>query len=59
MRRLVTPATGWELPSRPDGRLRLSHNAELQPEAYRLEVDADAVEIEAADSAGLTWGCRP
>ena len=58
VRRLVAPATGWELPSRPDGRLRLSHNAELRPEAYHLEVGADAVEIEAADSAGLTWGVQ-
>ena len=58
VRRLVAPATGWELPSRPDGRLRLSHNADLKPEAYHLEVNADAVEIEAADSAGLTWGVQ-
>ncbi len=58
VRRLVTPATGWELPSRPDGRLRLSRNGELQPEAYHVEVKAETVELEASDAAGLTWAVQ-
>ena len=44
VRRLLHPATGWELPARPDGRLRLSRQRRLRREAYRLEVGDDGIE---------------
>ena len=58
VRRLLGPGTGLDLPAAPDGRLRVTRDETLAPEAYRLEVTEDRVEIAAADPAGVNWAVQ-
>ncbi|MEV7544045.1 beta-N-acetylhexosaminidase [Streptomyces sp. NPDC089915] len=59
LRREVGGATGWALPSGAPGDVRLRlEPAGLGPEAYRLEVGADGVELTGADPAGLFWAAQ-
>ncbi|MFD8147962.1 beta-N-acetylhexosaminidase [Streptomyces sp. NPDC059708] len=59
LRREVGGATGWALPSGAPGDVRLRLDPAGQgPEAYRLEVGADGVELTGADPAGLFWAAQ-
>ncbi|MFB6695199.1 beta-N-acetylhexosaminidase [Streptomyces sp. INR7] len=65
LRRELGAATGWELPPPGPGRagelrLRLDPGAVggLGPEAYRLDVGPDGVELAGATAAGLFWGAQ-
>ncbi|MFF2195193.1 beta-N-acetylhexosaminidase [Streptomyces sp. NPDC058157] len=59
LRREVGGATGWALPAGAPGELRLRlEPGWAEPEAYRLEVGADGVELTGADPAGLFWGAQ-
>ncbi len=58
VRRLLTPGTGLDLPAAADGRLRLTPDAGLPPEAYTLTVSEDGIAITAADDAGVNWATQ-
>lgn len=65
LRRELGAPTGWSLPPAPPGatapiRLRLdpAYGERLGPEAYRLTVGADGVELTGASEAGLYWGVQ-
>ncbi|MGW2666963.1 beta-N-acetylhexosaminidase [Streptomyces sp. NPDC001272] len=65
LRRELGAATGWALPpaapgGRGDVRLRVEPAAleDPAPEAYRLDVGADGVELTGADEAGLFWATQ-
>ncbi|KJY35578.1 beta-N-acetylhexosaminidase [Streptomyces katrae] len=59
LRREVGGATGWALPAGAPGDLRLRLDpAGTGPEAYRLEVGADGVELTGGDAAGLFWAAQ-
>jgi hexosaminidase len=58
VRRLLTPGTGLELPSREGGRIRITADPELGLEAYRLVVSTDRIEISASDSRGVNWAVQ-
>ncbi|MEU4358477.1 beta-N-acetylhexosaminidase [Streptomyces virginiae] len=65
LRRELGAATGWELPPAEPGRsaelrLCLAPGAVggLGPEAYRLDVGPDGVELAGATAAGLFWGAQ-
>jgi hexosaminidase len=58
VRRLLTPGTGFELPTSPDGRLRLHRDPDLAPEAYRLRIDDQALTVEASTETGVVWATQ-
>ncbi|MEW1635829.1 beta-N-acetylhexosaminidase [Streptomyces sp. NPDC093801] len=65
LRRELGAATGWALPpaaagARGDVRLRVDPAAPdgEGPEAYRLEIGADGVELTGGDAAGLFWAAQ-
>ena len=49
---------GFELPTSPDGRLRLRRTPELPDEGYRLAIDGDAITLEAATNVGIVWAAQ-
>jgi hexosaminidase len=57
-RRLLSPGTGLDLPNAEHGAFRISRDATLAAEAYRLEVAADGIEIFAADDRGVNWAIQ-
>ncbi|MFF4581691.1 beta-N-acetylhexosaminidase [Streptomyces sp. NPDC001373] len=66
LRRELGAAAGWALPpaaagARGDVRLRVDPAAAPDgagPEAYRLEIGPDGVELSGADAAGLFWAAQ-
>ncbi|WP_152362101.1 beta-N-acetylhexosaminidase [Microlunatus speluncae] len=56
-RRLLTPGTGLDLLPADDGAFVISE-ADLPPEAYRLEVTPDKITISAADDRGVNWAIQ-
>ncbi|GLX18257.1 beta-N-acetylhexosaminidase [Streptomyces lavendulae] len=69
LRREVGAATGWALHApaagaRGDVRLRIEPGGAdggaggLRPEAYRLDIGPDGVELTGGDAAGLFWGAQ-
>ncbi|MFD6872948.1 MULTISPECIES: beta-N-acetylhexosaminidase [unclassified Streptomyces] len=65
LRRELGAATGWELPdagSGARGDVRLTVDPERAgaggPEAYRLDIGEDGVELTGASAAGLFWGAQ-
>lgn len=57
VRRLLGPGTGLDLLPAADGRLIIAE-ADLPPEAYRLEVTPDGITITAADDRGVNWAVQ-
>ncbi|MFF3017439.1 beta-N-acetylhexosaminidase [Streptomyces sp. NPDC057939] len=65
LRRELGAATGWELPDAGPGArgdVRLAVDPERAggdgPEAYRLDIGEDGVELTGASAAGLFWGAQ-
>lgn len=57
-RRLLTPGTGYDLPSAPDGAFTIVADGSLPAEGYRLVVDAGGIALTASDPAGVNWGVQ-
>lgn len=58
VRRLLAPGTGLDLPSNPEGALRLHQDDSLPPEGYRLEVSSAGIDLLAADHRGVNWATQ-
>ncbi|MET7362686.1 beta-N-acetylhexosaminidase [Streptomyces sp. NPDC005562] len=61
LRTTLGPALGLPLPGGTEGAdnsLSLYVDGSLEPEAYRLTVDADRVEIRGGSGAGVFWGAQ-
>ena len=58
VRRLLSPGTGFELPTAPGGALRLVRDESLGDEAYAVDVTADGIALTAATARGLNWATQ-
>ncbi|MDN5804921.1 MAG: beta-N-acetylhexosaminidase [Microlunatus sp.] len=58
VRRLLSPGTGLELPSSPDGTFRLNRDDDLAEEAYVLEVGSAGIEVTASSTRGVNWAVQ-
>ncbi|WP_394941095.1 beta-N-acetylhexosaminidase [Psychromicrobium sp. YIM B11713] len=53
----LRPATGFPLPERDAGTIRLTVSEELGPEAFHLDITPERIELAGGDAAGVFYGC--
>ncbi len=58
VRRLLSPGTGFELPTATEGALRLIKDESLADEAYVVEVTTEGIVLTAATTRGLNWATQ-